>query len=73
MSGEPKSGTFNSRMQRAVDALRGCQFVYFYHLPAGIGLKTMEALVRSGMAEEVRPDAGPYAKGRAWRLTRTAL
>jgi hypothetical protein len=71
MSGKSKMGTFNSRMQRAVDALRGCPFVYFYHLPVGVGLKTMDALVRSGLVEEVRPDGGPYAKGRAWRLTQS--
>ena len=64
-----KSELGDWRMQRAIDALEGRKCTFFHDLPRGVGLKTMEALVRAGLVEEVSSDVGHYAKARAGRLT----
>ena len=55
------------REELVLECFKGKEILHFYELPPGIGRKTMNNLVRSGLVRIVG-ESGDYSKPRAWAL-----
>ncbi len=59
------------RHSEALAVFEEREIVEQFHLPHGVGRKTMADLMKAGLLEMVGPTAGLCSPGLAWRLRKT--